>query len=71
MTNGNEDTESMRLRKELADMRKAKQNAEEHALKWVAALSIYPMNKIFKVVFLTDQTNARPSVFLTGVILNT
>ncbi|KAL0819822.1 hypothetical protein ABMA28_007849 [Loxostege sticticalis] len=33
-TNGNaDDAETQRMRKELADMRKAKQNAEEHALK--------------------------------------
>ncbi|KAH9630791.1 hypothetical protein HF086_001019 [Spodoptera exigua] len=36
ISNGNvedADAERMRLRKELADMRKAKQNAEEHSLK--------------------------------------
>lgn len=36
MTNGNiedSETERVRLRKELSDMRKAKQNAEDHALK--------------------------------------
>lgn len=38
ISNGNiedSDAERLRLRKELADMRKAKQNAEEHSLKYV------------------------------------